>query len=103
MQQIIDIEKYEQLQEILIQEIIEQIRFKLAQGGITGDQLRELTGEIAFSVASSLDDQANIEHEGVEVHPYLAFIGTESEVIHCGENSYGHEFVADIMKKVFSS
>jgi hypothetical protein len=86
-----------------MREIIEQVRFKLAQGGISGDQLQELTGEIAFSVASSLDDQANIEHEGVEVHPYLAFIGTENEVIHCGENSFAHEFVADVMKKVFTS
>lgn len=103
MQQILDIEKFEQLQEILVREIIEQIRFKLAQGGISGDQLRDLTGEIAFSVASTIDDQANIERDGLEVHPYLAFIGQEQEIIHCGENSFAHEFVADVMKKVFSN
>jgi hypothetical protein len=103
MQQILDVEKFEELQEILVREIIEQIRFKLAQGGITGDKLQELTGEIAFSVTSTIDDHANIEQDGLEVHPYLAFIGKEQEIIHCGENAYGHEFVADLMKKVFSN
>lgn len=103
MQQILDIEKFEQLQEILVREIIEQIRFKLAQGGISGDQLRELTGEIAFSVTSTIDGQANIEDDGVTVRPYVAFIGDEEEIIHCGENSFGHEYVADLMKQVFSS
>jgi hypothetical protein len=103
MQQILDIEKFEQLQEILVREIIEQIRFKLAQGGITGDTLRELTGEIAFSVTSSIDGQANIADDGLHVHPYLAFIGDENEVIHCGENSFTHELVADVMQKVFSN
>lgn len=103
MQQILDVEKFEELQEILVREIIEQIRFKLAQGGISGDQLRDLTGEIAFSVASTIDDQANIEQDGLEVHPYLAFIGKEQEIIHCGENSFAHEFVADVMKNVFSN
>ena len=103
MQQILDVEKFEALQEILVREIIEQIRFKLAQGGITGDLLRELTGEIAFSVTSSIDGQANIEQDGLHVNPYLAFIGEEQEIIHCGENSFSHEFVADVMKKVFSN
>ncbi|MES9991283.1 MAG: hypothetical protein ABW098_04980 [Candidatus Thiodiazotropha sp.] len=101
MQQILDIEKFEQLQEILVRELIEQIRFKLAQGGVTGDKLRELTGEIAFSVTSTIDGQANIEQDGLEVHPYLAFIGSEREIIHCGENSFGHEYVADLISQLF--
>lgn len=101
MQQIVDIEKYEQLQKILVRELIEQIRFKLAKGGISGETLQDLTLEIAFSVASTLDDQAIIEHEGVRARPYLAFIGDEHELIHCGENAYTHEFVSDEIKKAF--
>ena len=102
MQQIFDAEKFEELQEIFVREIIEQIRFKLAQGGITGNKLKDLTLEIAFSVTSTLDDQANIESDGTEVHPYLAFIGPENEIIHCGENAYGHEFVSSLIEKVFN-
>ena len=39
MQQIIDIDKFEELQELLVREIIEQIRFKLTQAGLKGEQL----------------------------------------------------------------
>lgn len=103
MQQIRDVEKFEQLQKILVRELIEQIRFKLAKNGISGQLLQELTLEIAFSVASTLDDQAIIEHDGVRAHPYLAFVGEEGELIHCGENAYSHEFVSDEIKKAFIS
>ena len=77
------------------------VRFKLAQNGITGDQLRDLTGEITFSVTSSIDDIAKIEVDGVEVSPYLTFRTGDEELTHCGENAYGHELVADINKNLF--
>ena len=102
MQQILDAEKFEQSQEAFVHEVLEQVRFKLAQGGITGDQLRDLTGEIGFSVTSTIDGQAMIEHDGAPVHPHLSFIGEEGEVIHCGENSYAHELVADMIGKMFT-
>ncbi len=101
MQQIIDIEKYDQYQKVLVREIIEQVRFKLAKSGVSGDALHDMTLEIAFSVTSILDDQALIEHNGVRARPYLAFIGEEGETIHCGENAYMHEFVSDEIKKAF--
>ncbi len=101
MQQILDIEKYDQLQKIFVRELIEQIRFKLAKSGITGDLQQELTLEIAFSVASTIDDQAIIERDGLRVRPHLSFIGEESEIIHGGENAYTHEFVSDEIKKAF--
>jgi hypothetical protein len=99
----IDIEKYENLQEIFVGEIIQQIRLKLMQAGISGDQLIDLTGEIAFSVTSTLDGNAMIERDGVDVNPYLVFSNDEDEIIHCGENSFTHEFVAGEMDKAFNS
>lgn len=102
MQQILDIDKFEELQELLVRELIEQIRLKLTQAGLNGEQLRETTGEIAFSVASTIDDNANIEQNGVEVHPYLAFSDKDGLIIHCGENSFTHEFVASVMNQVFN-
>ncbi len=102
MQQIIDIKKYDQYQKAMVRELIEQIRFKLAKDGISGEQLHDLTLEIAFSVTSTIDNQAIIEHDGVRAHPHLSFIGEEGEVIHCGENAYTHEFVSDQVKKAFN-
>ncbi len=102
MQQVIDIERYDELQEAFVQEIIQQIRLKLMEAGIGGEQLIDLTGNIAFSVASTIDGNAVIDNDGMDVHPYLVFSGDEDEIIHCGENSYVHEFVADVMNKVFA-
>ncbi len=102
MEQIIDIEKYETLQEIFVGEIIEQIRLKLMEAGITGDELINLTGELAFSVTSTIDGNVIIERDGVDVHPYLVFSGVDDKTIHCGENSFTHEFVASEMGKIFS-
>jgi len=98
----IDIEKYEALQEGFVGEVIQQIRLKLMKAGITGDQLIDLTGEIAFSVTSTLDGNAMIERDGLNVHPYLVF-SNDDQIIHCGENSFTHEFVAGEMDKAFGN
>ncbi len=103
MEQMIDIQKYEAFQEIFVGEIIQQIRLKLMQAGITGDELIHLTGEIAFSVASTIDGNAIIERDGIDVHPYLVFSGGDEQIIHGGENSFTHEFVASEMGKAFSN
>ena len=101
MQLKLDVEHFEELQELFIRETIEQIRFQLIKGGISGTQLRDLTGEIAFSVASTVDDNAGIEFDGVAVKPYLNFAAEEDQLIHCGENSCTHELVASVIDEVF--
>lgn len=103
MQLITDSDKFEAYQQILIREIIEQIRFKLAAAGYSGNELREVTGEIAFSVASTIDDMAKIEFEGTEIKPYLTFRTDDDQLIHCGENSYMNEFVASLMNELFAN
>ncbi|MCB1760972.1 MAG: hypothetical protein KDI68_14470 [Gammaproteobacteria bacterium] len=101
MEESVDIERFEQLQQVLVRELIEQIRLKLLQAGLSGDQLRETTGEIAFSVASTIDDNSLIESDGLEAHPFLAFADGRERIIHCGENSFMHEFVASVMNQAF--
>lgn len=103
MQLEIDTDKYEQHQQILLRELIEQIRFKLAAAGYKGSDLKEVTGEIAFSVASTIDDMAKIKFEGTEVSPYLTFKTDDKQLIHCGENSYMNEFVASLMNEIFDN
>jgi hypothetical protein len=48
-----------------------------------------------------IDDTSAIDVEGVEVHPYLTFRTSDDELTHCGENSYTHEFVYEVLKEVF--
>lgn len=101
MQLTIDNERFDQHQRLFIREIIEQIRFRLIEAGLNGALVKELTGHIAFSVASTIDDTAQIEFDGIEVHPYMTFEGDDDQLLHGGENSYMHEYVAELVDEVF--
>ena len=98
-----DADTFDEHQKLLIREIIEQIRFKLAAAGYRGDKIKDLVCDIAFSVASTIDDTAKIESEGTEVRPYLTFRDEDDQLIHCGENSYMHEYVSSLIDEVFSN
>lgn len=101
MQLKLDTSQFEKYQEIFISEIVEKIKIKLLEGGVEPDRLEDITADIALSFAGTIDDMANIEADGVEVHPYLTFRANDDEIIHSGENSYTYEFVYGAMKKLF--
>lgn len=88
-------------QEIFTGEMIARIADHLEKAGIEGNQLKELTGTIAFEVACMIDDTAGIECDGIEAHPYLTFGGGEGEIIHFGGNSTIHEMVYGILNAMF--
>jgi hypothetical protein len=100
MQLILDPTRYEELQAILVQELVQSVRVKLQEAGLSGTQLDDATVSIVFSVASTLDDTSAIEVDGTEVHPYLTFRTADEELTHCGENSYTHEFVYEVLQKM---
>jgi len=101
MQLTLDISKFEEHQATFISEIVEKIKIKLQEAGVDAGKLEDLTANIALSIASTIDDTAGIEVDGVELHPYLTFRTNEDEIIHCGENSYTSEYVYDAMTKLF--
>lgn len=85
----------------LVRELVQNIRVKLQEIGLSGEKLEQATASIAFSVASTIDDTSAIEADGKEIHPYLTFRTTEEEIIHCGENSYTHEFVYEVLQSLY--
>ena len=91
-------------QEVFTGEMIARIADHLEEAGMKGDQLKELTGNIAFEVASMVDDVAGLEFDGVEANPYLTFLTGENydEIIHMGGNSTCHEMVYGILDAMFS-
>ncbi|MGM0593067.1 MAG: hypothetical protein ACQETD_00910 [Pseudomonadota bacterium] len=97
-----DAERFDHYQQILMRELIEQIRFKLYEAGLRGERLKDAVVSTAFSVASTLDDTARVESDGVEVRPYITFRSDEATLIDCGENSYMHEYVTSLVDEVFS-
>lgn len=97
----LDPEQFEAYQEPFIRTIIEAIMVKLVESGLEGQKLEEATANVAFSVASIIDDTTRVESDGKDVRPYLAFRTDDDVLIHCGENAYGYEFVTKILKEIF--
>ncbi len=97
-----DTDGFEQCQIALMKEISQAIAVKLVEAGLQGAEMENTTADIAFSIASILDDTTGIEAaDGKEVHPYLTFRLDENHLIHCGENAYTYEFLPGIFKKMF--
>lgn len=100
MQLNLDPTLFDEQQFILARELVQSIRVKLQEAGLSGEKLEEATASIAFSVASAIDDTSAIEVDGREVHPYLTFRTADEELTHCGENSYTHEFVYEALQSL---
>jgi hypothetical protein len=98
MQLNLDPTLFDEQQFILVRDLVQSIRVKLQEAGLSGEKLDEATASIAFSVASTIDDTSAIEVDGKEVHPYLTFRTSDEELTHCGENSYTHEFVYEVLQ-----
>ncbi len=98
-----DTEKFDDYQIALIKEITQAVAVKLVEAGLHGELMENTTANIAFSIASILDDTTGIESNGDEVHPYLTFRSAESNLIHCGENAYTYEFLTQVLKEMFES
>ncbi len=92
------------LQEVFTGEMIARIADHLENSGVKGKPLKELTGNIAFEIASMIDDVAGLEFDGVEANPYLTFLTGEEydELIHTGGNSTCHEMVYGILNTMFN-
>ena len=97
-----DPESYMEQQEIFTGEMVARIADHLEEAGIKGDQLKELTGKLAFDVACMIDDVSGIEFDGVEANPYLTFLSKDNEIIHLGGNSTTHEMVYGILNAMFN-
>jgi hypothetical protein len=80
--------------------LVQSIRVKLQEAGMTGNKLEDTTASIAFSIASTIDDTSAVEVDGTDVHPYLTFRTSDNELTHCGENSYTHEFVYETLRSI---
>jgi hypothetical protein len=100
MQLNLDPSRFDEQQLILVRELVQSVRVKLHEVGLSGDKLEEATASIAFSVASMIDDTSAIEVERTGVHPYLTFRTSDEELTHCGENSYLHELVYEALQSL---
>jgi hypothetical protein len=96
-----DTDRFDEYQVALIKEITQAITVKLVEAGLEGELMENTTANIAFSVASILDDTTPIEADGGDVHPYLTFRSGDHELVHCGENAYTYEFLTGVLREMF--
>ena len=91
--------KFEERQAIFVNELTKTIQVKLTEAGLESDKVKELTGALAFSITCMIDGISGIELDGMEVQPYLTF-QIDDELVHCGENSFMHELIYEVLGKL---
>ncbi len=97
----LDSDEYDGQQAIFIGAIIEDVKAKLEEAGIKDEALKDLAGNISFGFATLIDNSSSIEFDGKEIVPVLTFLEGEEELIHCGGNSYTHEYVFGVLDEIF--
>jgi hypothetical protein len=91
--------KFEERQAVLVNELAKTIQVKLTEAGLDSDKISELTLSLAFSITSVIDGISGIEADRMDVRPYLTF-QIDDELVHCGENSFMHELVYDVVGRL---
>jgi hypothetical protein len=95
----LNLAKFEERQAVFVTELTKTIQVKLAEAGLESDKVKELTGALAFSITCMIDGISGIESDGMEVQPYLTF-QIDDELVHCGENSFMHELIYDVLGRL---
>lgn len=85
--------QFDALQRALVAEIVRAVRSELERAETPSEIVASLTGAIAFSVTSLIDDTAGLEVDGRPLRPILAFQLDGDTLGWAGGNSWMHEYV----------
>jgi hypothetical protein len=102
----IDLDRFDELQIRVLEELIVSIRDGLRSAGVNDDQaLYESTGNIAFSVAAIFDGSRAIELDGTCVVPVLTFAKERhgEDLVGAEGGSWMHEYVSSAIDDVFDA
>lgn len=92
---------FDRLQQALAEELIRTVKRELERVDAPPELVAELSGSIAFSVASLIDDVAGFEVNNEAVIPILTFLVGEEELEFAGGNSWMHEYIYRLLPVVF--
>jgi hypothetical protein len=93
---------FDRLQQALAEELIRTVKRELEGVDTPPEMIEQLSGSIAFSVASLLDDVAGFERNGEVVSPMLTFLVGEEELEFAGGNSWMHEYIYRLLLAVLA-
>lgn len=92
---------FDRLQQALAEELVRTVKRELEKVDTPSELIEELTGNIAFSVASLIDDTGGFERGGEAVSPMLTFLIADEELEFAGGNSWMHEYIYRLLPTVF--
>ena len=94
--------RFMEWQQDFVVSIMDEVKAALVRVEAPEDLVRELTESIAFSVASLIDgSRTSKSSAGTDLNPMLCFLTKGNELVHCGGNSFMHEYVHRLSGKVF--
>lgn len=94
---------FDKRQRALVEHMVGAIKRELENVDAPSEVVRQLTGSIAFAVASLSDGAASVEFEGKELDPHLTFPVGADELLYAGGSSWMHEYVYRVLPEVFSA
>ena len=88
-------------QKTFVECLIRAIRQELEDVDAPPEVVQQLTGSIAFAVASLIDGTSSAQFQGEELNPHLAFRTGPEELLYAGGNTWMHEYVYLILPSIF--
>ena len=89
----------------LIREIIVAVKNTLAESSVSLDEQADLTGDIAFSIASIIDGSRVMQADGRPLVPVLAFAenAQRTKLLVTEGGSFMHEYVFSTVDDVYDA
>jgi len=104
MNTVIDDDKYDDNQEVMLENIVKSFKRILEQNSVDEEMIYSIAGDLAFDVCAIIDGSAVMGSEKHPVLPFLAFTKSEEENNTLIVNEAGssmHEMTYGIVDKVF--
>lgn len=91
---------FDDRQKALTEAILVAVAVELKKVDAPRDLVEQLTGSIAFSVTSLIDDSTSVDFSDGNVAPLLTFQVGENELAYAGGSSWMHEYVYRLLPGV---
>ena len=91
---------FDERQQALAAAILEAVALELKKVDAPEELLEQLTGSIAFSVTSLLDDTSSVDFGEQELSPMVTFQVGDDELAYGGGNTWMHEYVYRLLPEV---
>lgn len=100
----VDEDLFDKYERNFMRELVQRLKRNLQDFGIPHDKLQDAVATVAFSIAATLDNCAEMmQPDGTPLIPVLTFENAEgAELIGRSSGTYMHEYISEVVDEVFS-